>query len=628
MSGICGICHPGTKLGIVEFTPMLSALALSSDAPGQVSGGPSLVFGVAASSSIQSVVSMDGIAVAADADLIDLNGAADALALTPSAASAMPAAELIGRLFLRIGMNFLSLLHGSFSLAIWVESEQRLVLAIDRMGIKALYWRREEGRLMFASRISAIREVQHSSRDANPSAILQFLLFSAVPAPLSSDRGTEKLRPGTYLTYVNGSIREVQYWDLEYPESDNQSARHWAVELREGMRAAVRRHLDSCESSNSGACLSGGTDSSSVVAFMSEKLSPAQSFSIAFEESGFSEIDFARTTASAFKTRHHEMFLTPKHACDALDKIMDYFDEPFANSSAIGSYYCAALARQNGVSTLLAGDGGDELFGGNERYATDKRFAIYQRIPSWLRRTFIDPLATLLPDGETRLSLPKRYVRRANIPNPRRILSYGFFLNLPPSEVFEDGFLEQVGLDNWLAIPEQHFQRAIASSELNRLLYLDVKMTLADNDLRKVSGTAEIAGVNIRYPLLDERLAELSGQIPASLKLKGFEKRYIFKEAMKGILPKKVLFKKKHGFGVPLAQWLLGNSQMKELMHDLMSDRATLQRGYFRPAFFSRLMSLHKQQPNFYGEIVWYLLSLEMWHRRHLEKPREVVHGA
>jgi asparagine synthase (glutamine-hydrolysing) len=152
-------------------------------------------------------------------------------------------------------------------------------------------------------------------------------------------------------------------------------------------------------------------------------------------------------------------------------------------------------------------------------------------------------------------------------------------------------------------------------------------MTLADNDLRKVSGTAELAGVNVRYPLLDKRLAELSGSIPAALKLKGFKKRYIFKQAMKEILPQKVLDKKKHGFGVPLAQWLLQEPRMNDLMKDLMSDSRTRQRGYFQPAFFDRLMKLHIEQPSFSGEIVWYLVALELWHRRHMDYSREGVYA-
>jgi asparagine synthase (glutamine-hydrolysing) len=627
MSGICGICEPGRELDARLLTPMLDALALPDESGREELSSLSITFGIARRWSFQQVAAVNSVSVVADADLVDFSLPAEALSIPVRDARSMSVAELIARLYLRNGMGLFKQLCGSFSFALWDEKTQRLCLAIDGIGVKSLYWRREGERLLFASRAGAIRTAQNTPPEVNPKAVLQFVLFSAVPAPMTSDLGMAKLRPGTFLMFERRGLVEKQYWDIEYPESANHSVSHWSRELREGMRTAVHRHLDGCEQASTGCYLSGGTDSSSVVAFASEKHRPTQSFSIAFEETRFSEIEFARTTANLFQTRHHEKFLTPVDATNALNKILAYYDEPFANSSAIGSYYCAVLAKEQGVNTLLAGDGGDELFGGNERYAADKRFAIYHLLPGWLRRGLIEPFANLLPDNDSKLSLPRRYIRRANMLNPRRYLSYGFFLSMPPEEVFEDQFLQLVGRNDWLGVPEEHFSRAKASSELNRMLYLDVKMTLADNDLRKVSGTAELAGVKVRYPLLDDRLAELSGRIPASLKLRGFQKRYIFKQAMKRILPSGVLYKKKHGFGVPLAQWLLQDPHMNELMQDLMHDSRTRQRGYFRADFFERLMGLHKQDPNYYGEIVWYLLALELWQRQHLERSREVVHA-
>jgi asparagine synthase (glutamine-hydrolysing) len=277
------------------------------------------------------------------------------------------------------------------------------------------------------------------------------------------------------------------------------------------------------------------------------------------------------------------------------------------------------------MDTLLAGDGGDELFAGNARYATDKQFALYHSVPQWMRRALIEPAARLLPSTDGKLSLPRRYIRRAQIANPRRILSYNLFLNMQTQEVFGPGFLQQSSESGFLAIAEEHFQTAKASSELNRLLYMDVKMTLADNDLRKVSGTAELAGIRVRYPLLDTRLAEFSGRIPGDLKLKGMEKRYIFKQAMKGILPDQVLYKKKHGFGVPLGEWFLHDSRLKSLVQDVLRDPRTQQRGYFRREFLDKLIHLHERESaGFYGEIIWYLVALELWHREHLKSFREV----
>ena len=279
------------------------------------------------------------------------------------------------------------------------------------------------------------------------------------------------------------------------------------------------------------------------------------------------------------------------------------------------------MARENGVTTLLAGDGGDEVFAGNERYASDKRFALYHKIPLWLRRRLLEPVVNLFPQGGGLLSLPQKYIRRASIPNPRRIFSYWLFLSLDPKEVLEPDFLAQVPPAHWLDLVEGHFHSVHAQSELNRLLYLDLKLILADNDVRKVSGTAELSGVQVRYPLMDHELVQLVGGIPTHLKLKGFQKRYIFKQAMKRILPPKVLYKKKHGFGVPLAVWLLQNPRLKSLIQDTLGDARTRQRGYFRPEFFDRLAGLHRAGDlAYYGEIVWYLVALELWHRQHLEK--------
>lgn len=627
MSGIFGICETGRELSRDTLLPMAYAHALGGETERELYGGKSVALGVARRWGSQQLAVTPDVTLAADADLVGLATLAEVLSLAPGAVSGMSVADLLARLYLRQGPDFLKLLHGGFSLALWDEREKRLILAIDRMGIKSLYWRREGNRLLFASRISGIRTIQSTSPEVNPAAILQFLLFSAVPAPLTSDRGTEKLRPGTSIIFSSHGTTEHQYWDLEYPESQNCDVRYWSEELRGAIRGAVHRHLEGCEQPVTGCYLSGGTDSSSVVAFASEKLQLVQSFSIAFQEAGYSEIEFARTTARAFKTKHNEKVLVPRDAASTVDKILGYFDEPFANSSAIGSYCCALFAHEQGVKTLLAGDGGDELFGGNERYTHDKYFALYQILPAWLRKGLVEPLVSLLPLNDGTLSFPRKYVRRANIRNPHRILSYGFFLNQLPESVFEDGFLQAVGKDNWLAIPEQHFSRASAASELNRILYMDMKMTLADNDLRKVSGTAELAGINVRYPLLDTQLAVLSGHIPANLKVKGFEKRYIFKQAMKDILPPKVVNKKKHGFGVPLTYWLLGERQMNEMMQDVMHDSRTRQRGYVRPRFFDRLLEFHVQDPKFSGEIVWYLLALELWHRQHLERSKETVNA-
>jgi len=286
------------------------------------------------------------------------------------------------------------------------------------------------------------------------------------------------------------------------------------------------------------------------------------------------------------------------------------------------TYRCARLAREHGVTILFAGDGGDELFGGNERYATYKTFDLYQRLPRALRRALTDPLLLALPDTLPVVGRMPRYVRRSNIPNPRRMFSYNLLLSEPLERLLTPEFLATVRPDELLATAEGHFRRpAAGTAELDRLLYLDLKMTIADNDLRKVSGMAELAGVSVRYPLLDTRLAEFSGRIPPELKLRGFEKRYLFKQALADFLPPEVLKKTKHGFGAPIAVWMKSDPAWKHFVGDLLHDHRTRQRGYLRAEVLDTMWrQMQTQEASYYGDCLWPLLMLELWHREHGER--------
>jgi asparagine synthase (glutamine-hydrolysing) len=620
MSGICGICQPGRTADPARVTGMLAGMTFSGELGSEHFGAGPIAMGVARRWPFQQIASIPGVHIAVDAEIFnkkELSALVDPGVLKSSQLST---AEILAALYVQKGIDFIQCLDGVFSIAIWDEKKRRLILAIDRLGVNSLYWRQEPERLLFASRVGGIRAELDGAADVNAPALMQYLLFSVVPAPMSIYRGVEKLRPGHVLIFEGNEVHQKQYWDMEFPEEEGRDEEYWAGEVQREIRKATQSQLHDCVPAETGAFLSGGTDSSSVVAFLSEWNSPANSFSIFFSEDRYNEIEYAHIAAKQFGTRHHELCLKPQDALDALPLLTHYFDEPFANSSAIGGYFCADLARKNGVNTLLAGDGGDELFAGNERYSSDKRFALYHSIPPVLRKWLIEPMAQIFPESDSKLSLPRRYIRRALIPNPQRIFSYGLFLSTPPEEIFEPGFLETAPPEHWLDIAKGHFEASNSRGELNRLLYLDIKMTLADNDLRKVLGTAELAGVRARFPLLDYRLAELSGRIPAHLKLKGFRKRYIFKKAMKNILPQEILKKKKHGFGVPVALWFLQDPRLEMLVKDTLNDARTRQRGYFQPSFFDKVIRRHREEDaKNYGEIIWYLVVLELWHRQHLE---------
>jgi len=626
VSGICGICEPGAPRGRLNLAPLFAGLMLPGDAAGKGTAAPSLSMGTVSRWPGQQTGEIPGVRLALDADFLRVDRWNGWLEREGLPLERLSLAERVAWLYRIRGKDFLLDLDGSFSLALWDERSQQLLLAIDRMGINSLYWTQEQNRIIFASRPSAIRAAQFVPADVNQSAIMQYLLFSVVPAPLTAYQGISKLLPGHLLKFSNGTVHQESYWDVSYAEDDSLSESVWADKVREGLRSAVHRHLDGCAPDSTGAYLSGGTDSSSVVAFMSERFAPTHSFSVHFSEAQYSEVGYARIAAERFRTVHHEICLTPGDAASALEEIFSAFDEPFANSSVFGAYACARVARETGVHTLLAGDGGDEIFAGNERYGSDKRFSAYQKVPAWLRRGLLEPLVSLLPNGDGPLSLPRRYIRRANIPNPRRIFSYGLYFQIPPEEAFGSEFLQQAPAAHWMDIADAHYQAPQGASELNRLMYLDLKLILADNDLRKVSRTAELSGVRVRYPMLDAELVQLAARIPSRLKLRGSKKRYIFKKAMLGVLPDQILNKQKHGFGVPLSHWILKDRRLESLLQDVLHDPQTRNRGYFRPEFLDRLASLHRgAHTGYYGEAVWYVIALELWHRRHLKPQREMV---
>ena len=296
---------------------------------------------------------------------------------------------------------------------------------------------------------------------------------------------------------------------------------------------------------------------------------------------------------------------------------MEAYDEPFANSSAIPAYWCAQLAKEHGIEVMLAGDGGDELFGGNERYRTHQIYQVYQSLPQSLRQ-LIEPVVFASPTGLEPFGKVQRYIRRSNTPNPERYCVWRLLRVFPPEEVLGEVMPSVNG--DVLAVIRAHYSAAPARAELNRLLYIDIKMTLGDEDLPKVVRTAELAGINVRFPYLDHPLAEFSGRLPATLKVHGLEKRYLFKRATRALLPSAILKKKKHGFGLPVGIWLKTDPQLRAMSRDVLLDPKTYQRGYFRRPFVERLFAdLEHDDTPYFGDLLWTFLMLELWHRRHVE---------
>ena len=505
-------------------------------------------------------------------------------------------------------------LGGPFSLALLDQARDRLLLAVDRMGVHAMYHAsvaHGEG-IVFGSSLNGLcRHPQVESR-LDPQALFDYLYFHMVPSPLTIYRNIGKLPPAHYLEVCRGEIRQNTYWNPEFTEEKAEPFNSLAEQLRAHLDEAMS-HLPA--GVGTGAFLSGGVDSSTVVGLMSRRQEgPVEAFSIGFDARGYDEIGFARKTASFYGARLHEYYVTPEDIMALVPEMVQAYDEPFGNSSVIPTYYCARLAREHGIHTMLAGDGGDELFAGNARYAKQKVFEFYERIPLPLRRLVLEPLAGNFPARDHIMPLRKlhSYIEQASIPLPQRLESYNFMERVDLHQVLDEGFMEQVDIRQPHALMKETYDRARARHCVNRMLYHDWKFTLADNDLRKVNHMCGLAGVEVRYPLLDDMLVEFSTRVPPELKLAGLKLRHFFKQALKDFLPPHTLSKSKHGFGLPFGEWLKTSKALQSFTYDAL--HSMKRRHILREDFIDDLISSHRSgHAAFYGDMIWITMVLEHW---------------
>jgi asparagine synthase (glutamine-hydrolysing) len=352
---------------------------------------------------------------------------------------------------------------------------------------------------------------------------------------------------------------------------------------------------------------------------------PAASYSIGFEAEGYDEMAYARIAARHFKTEHHEYYVTPDDLVRSLAEVAGFYDQPFGNSSALPAYYCARLAKADGVTRMLAGDGGDELFGGNSRYAMQRVFGWYSQLPGGLRRTVMDPLFSLRAARHVPL-LRKgaSYIRQANTPMPDRLQNYNLLLRLGVAEVLAPAFLSRVSQHAPLDAQRSVWAATADAAEINCMLAYDWRFTLAESDLPKVCGSTQLAGVTVGFPFLDQALVDFSLRLPATYKLKGLKLRWFFKEALRGFLPDEIIAKKKKGFGLPFGVWANRHEGLKRLAVDSL--RSFAGRGIVRPDFIDTLLNTHlPAHPGYYGEMVWILMMMEQWLQRHA--PRYAGHA-
>ena len=524
-----------------------------------------------------------------------------------------PAAALADN-YRRKGRTCLQDIHGAFSVAIYDLNTQQVLLAVDRIGIRPLCLAQIEGGVVFGATTDSVTAHPAVSNHLDPQALYDYLYFHMIPSPRTIYTGVEKLMPGQFALLENGRIRKEFYWRMEYRDTDGTPQQQLAEEFRGLLRTSVRRAL-SQPATKIGNFLSGGTDSSTLAGIVTEITgAPAETYSIGFEADGFDESHYAEIAVKHFGTRHHNYYVTPQDVVDAIPVIASAYDEPFGNASAVPSYYCAKMAREDGVNLMIAGDGGDELFAGNVRYVKQQTFEHYYKLPALLRQVLIEPLAMHTPGVKHVPPLRKlqSYIAQAKVPLPDRLESYNFLHRSPAHEIFQDSFLEMIELDEPLENMREVYQRASTDSTLHRMLHLDLKNTLADNDLRKVNRMCEMAGTAVSYPLLDDAMAEFSGRVPADLKIKGSALRYFFKDSLKDFLPPEILTKSKHGFGLPFGLWLNQHAPLRELVGDSL--QCLRRRQYINPRYIDVLLNeQHREHASYYGVMIWVLVMLEQW---------------
>lgn len=496
---------------------------------------------------------------------------------------------------------------GDFSVGLRLPNGSSF-LAVDRFAIRTLCYRVDNGQLRFASRAD---ELADASTQIDPQAIFDYLYFHVIPSPRTIYKGVFRLPPAHYAFFENGKLTVAPYWVARFEEQRNPSFDALKDEFRQLLRAAVATQLDGSKP----ACfLSGGTDSSTVagmVALASGKM--AATYSIGFDAQGYDEMEYARLASKHFRTEHHEYYVTPDDLVSSIAEVAASFDQPFGNSSALPAYYCAKIAREDGVTKLLAGDGGDELFGGNSRYAKQRVFGLYDHVPNLLKKSLLEPL--LGTRAAAAFALTRKagsYVEQACMPMPDRLQMYNLLMRLGTHEVLTPQLIAQVDTTSPLELQRDMWRGAEGCSDLNQELAFDWRFTLAESDLPKVLGGTGLAGVAVGFPMLDDRLLAFSQTLPTAYKLKGLRLRWFFKEAMRGFLPDEIITKKKQGFGLPFGVWANTHPALKALATDSLHSLA--ERGVVRADFIQTLLTQRlPEHPGYFGEMVWILMMLEQW---------------
>lgn len=514
-------------------------------------------------------------------------------------------------------------LNGMFGFAILDLRNRSLFLSRDRLGIKPLYYYKDPEKFVFGSELKSILEFENIPREVDPKALDAFLTFEYIPSPWSILKGISKLPPGHTLTLRDGTLTIREYWDVHFQEEER-SERELCQELRELLRDAVKIRLMS--DVPLGAFLSGGIDSSAIVALMAGEMDrPVETFSIGFKESSYNESSFARIVSSHFKTKHHEFTIEPD-ALALTEKLVAHLDEPFGDFSIFPTYLVSKMAREF-VTVTLSGDGGDELFAGYDTYFANRMSQAYGKVPRAIRHGLISPFVQQLPPTEKKkglLNRIKRFDEGMRLPDDLQHARWMIFLQAAEkSKLYSPPMQEALaGHDSFAGI-RGIFERAGTSDELNRQMYVDIKSYLVDDILVKVDRMSMATSLEARVPFLDHRFVEFSAKIPGKLKLKGKTSKYLLKQAMADLLPPQILTRGKEGFSIPIKNWL--KEELRDLMMDVLSPERIKKDGFFEANYVSKLTAEHLQNKENHSHRLWAMMVFGIWQDIYLRGGRAAI---
>jgi asparagine synthase (glutamine-hydrolysing) len=531
--------------------------------------------------------------------------------------------EVLVHLYEDLGPACVEQLNGMFAFGVWDERRRRLVLARDRFGKKPLYYTEIDGALIFASELKSLLEHPGCSRELDLESVSAYLAFEYVPTPRAIFRGVSKLPAAHRLVWEDGRVRIERYWDLSFEADEGtRSEDEYAEELRSQLRAAVRRRLVS--DVPLGAFLSGGVDSSSVVAFMAEALpvGAVKTFSIGFGERSFDESVHSRRVAEQFGTDHHEEVFTARAMADLLPTIADIMDEPFADASILPTYVLSRFTREH-VTVALGGDGADELLAGYPTFAADRVAGLYV-LPRLLHDRVIVPLADRLPVSTDNFSVDfklKRFLRGAA--EDVSVRHAAWLAAFTPDEQRE---LLPDGPEDPFEVHRRSFADAPTRDRIDRLVYLYARTYLQDDILVKVDRASMACSLEVRAPFLDVELAEFLGRVPSRLKLRRLDTKHLLKRAMARDLPPGIAARKKKGFGVPVAEWIKG--ALREAVQDELSPSRLRRQGLFESRPVELLLTEHLSGRRDHRKALWTLFAFQLWHRRWVEQRSPALTGA